>query len=291
MTILVCLKVVAIILAVLVVLYFLMIMPRMNNFRERKKFPNVYYAHRGLHYNATQAPENSMAAFQKAVDAGYGIELDVQVTKDKIPVVFHDFTLKRICGQEGKVCDYTYEELKKFHLCKSQETIPLFEDVLKLVNGKVPLIVEFKVELDDLTVCEKADALLRNYKGLYCMESFNPLAVFWYRRHHREIVRGQLAEDFLRTGEFKGPLYFILQNLLLNFITKPDFVAYNHHHENVLSRKICHGLYKNMAAAWTIKSQEELEKANKHFDVIIFDSFIPDEKNVIEKSENYSNIA
>ena len=108
------------------------------------------------------------------------------------------------------------------------------------------------------------------------MESFNPLAVFWYRRHHKEVVRGQLAEAFLRTGEFKGPLYFILQNLLLNFLTKPDFVAYNHKHANVLSRKICHGLYGNMAAAWTIKSQKELEEAKKHFDVFIFDSFIPD---------------
>ena len=136
--------------------------------------------------------------------------------------------------------------------------------------------MELKVEFTDLSVCEKADALLRRYKGLYCMESFNPLAVFWYRRHHKEVVRGQLAEAFLRTGEFKGPLYFILQNLLLNFLTKPDFVAYNHKHADVLSRKICRGLYGNMAAAWTIKSQQELDEAKKHFDVFIFDSFIPD---------------
>lgn len=274
--VLVGLRVVIIILAVLAILYLLMIMPRLTNRRERKKFLSVYYAHRGLHDNETPAPENSMAAFRKAVDAGYGIELDVQVTKDKIPVVFHDFTLQRVCGQEGKVCDYTYEELQKFRLCKSSETIPLFEDVLKLVAGKVPLIVELKVEFTDLSVCKKADVLLRKYKGLYCMESFNPLAVFWYRRHHKEVVRGQLAEAFLRTGEFKGPLYFILQNLLLNFLTKPDFVAYNHKHADVLSRKICRDLYGNMAAAWTIKSQQELDEAKKHFDVFIFDSFIPD---------------
>ena len=237
--VLIWLKVIVMILAVLVVLYLLMIMPRLTNRRERKKFLNVYYAHRGLHDNETDAPENSMSAFRRAVEAGYGIELDVQVTKDKIPVVFHDFTLQRVCGQEGKVCDYTYEELQKFRLCKSSETIPLFEDVLKLVAGKVPLIVELKVEFTDLSVCEKADALLRN-------------------------------------GEFKGPLYFILQNLLLNFLTKPDFVAYNHKHADVLSRKICRDLYGNMAAAWTIKSQQELDEAKKHFDVFIFDSFIPD---------------
>ena len=138
--VLIWLKVIVMILAVLVVLYLLMIMPRLTNRRERKKFLNVYYAHRGLHDNETDAPENSMSAFCRAVEAGYGIELDVQVTKDKIPVVFHDFTLQRVCGQEGKVCDYTYEELQKFRLCKSSETIPLFEDVLKLVAGRFLLL-------------------------------------------------------------------------------------------------------------------------------------------------------
>lgn len=260
----------------LAVLYLLMIMPRLGNRKERKKFTGVYYAHRGLHDNESSAPENSMAAFRKAVEAGYGIELDVQVTKDRMPVVFHDFTLERICGAEGKVSDYTYEELQRFRLCDSTERIPLFEEVLALVDGKVPLIVELKVELTDLTVCEKADELLRSYHGLYCMESFNPLAVFWYRRHHKEIVRGQLSENFLKTGEFHGALYWVLQNLLLNFLTKPDFVAYNHQHQRMLSRKLCHGLYRNMAAAWTIKSMQELDEAGKHFDIFIFDSFIPD---------------
>ncbi len=190
--------------------------------------------------------------------------------------MFHDFTLARVCGAEGKVSDYTYEELQQFRLCNSAEHIPLFEEVLALVGGRVPLIVELKVELTDLTVCEKADALLRSYDGLYCMESFNPLAVLWYRRHHKEIVRGQLAENFLKTGEFHGALYWVLQNLLLNFLTKPDFVAYNHQHQSMLSRKLCHGLYRNMAAAWTIKSMQELDEAKKHFDIFIFDSFIPD---------------
>lgn len=264
-----------VLLAVLILLYLLLIMPRLGNRRERKKFLGVYYAHRGLHDNATQAPENSMAAFRKAVEAGYGIEMDVQLTKDRIPVVFHDFTLERVCGQKGKVCEYTYEELQQFHLYDSEQTIPLFEDVLNLVAGQVPLIVELKIEFTDLGVCEKADELLRKYDGLYCMESFNPLGVFWYRRHHRSIVRGQLAEAFSRTGEFSGPLYVLLQNLLLNFITKPDFVAYNHKDADVLSRRICHGIYKGLAVAWTIRSQEELEAARKHFDIFIFDSFIP----------------
>lgn len=104
-----------------------------------------------------------MAAFRKAADAGFGIELDIQLTKDKIPVVFHDFTLKRVCGGEGKISDYTYEELQQFHLCDSVEKIPKFEDVLKMVDGKVPLIVEFKIERTDLSLCPLAD---KNAAGL-----------------------------------------------------------------------------------------------------------------------------
>ena len=146
------------------------------------------------------------------------------------------------------------------------------------MDGRVPLIIEFKIEFKDNSLCTVADKVLQNYKGLYCMESFNPVGVFWYRRNRRKIMRGQLSDAFLREGQYKGILYWILQNLLLNFLTKPDFVAYNHKHQDMLSRKICHGLYHNTAAAWTIKTQEELDKAKKHFDIFIFDSFIPREE-------------
>lgn len=260
---------------VLAAFYFVMIMPRMVGKADPGPFLKVLYAHRGLHDNRTEAPENSMAAFRRAVEGGYGIEMDIQLTRDKIPVVFHDFTLKRVCGAEGKVSDYTFEELQKFRLCNSSEKIPSFEQVLRLVDGKVPLIVEFKVELTDTSLCPIADRILREYKGLYCMESFNPLAVFWYRRHHKAVMRGQLSDAFLREKEYCGLLYFLLENLLFNFITKPDFIAYNHKFQSKTSRKLCRGLYHNTAVAWTIRSEEELDEAKKHFDIYIFDSFVP----------------
>ena len=239
----------------------------------------VLYAHRGLHDNEGPAPENSMEAFRRAVEAGYGIELDVQLSKDKIPVVFHDFTLQRVCGAEGKVCDYTYEELQQFKLCKSEEKIPRFADFLKLVDGKVPLIVELKIEWTDPGVCPLADKLLRSYKGEYCIESFNPLGLLWYRKNHNEVLRGQLSDGFTKTGEFKGILYHILQNLLLNGLTKPDFIAFNHKYAGMFGRRVCRKVFKNTAAAWTIKSEQELQEAKKEFDIFIFDSFIPEEKN------------
>ena len=204
------LAIILIVIVVLAILYFLMIMPRMIHKPDTAPFKEWLYAHRGLHDNATEAPENSMAAFRKAADAGFGIELDIQLTKDKIPVVFHDFTLKRVCGGEGKISDYTYEELQQFHLCDSVEKIPKFEDVLKMVDGKVPLIVEFKIERTDLSLCPLADKMLRAYKGMYCMESFNPLGVWWYRKKHPDLVRGQLSDAFLKEGEYVGILYLSL---------------------------------------------------------------------------------
>lgn len=260
----------------LCVLYLLMIMPRVAGKPDTEPFCKWLYAHRGLHDNASDAPENSLKAFQKAVEAGFGIELDIQMTKDNVPVVFHDFTLKRICEAEGKVHDYTYEELQQFSLCGTEQKIPKFEEVLKLVAGRAPLIVELKIEFADLSVCAAADRLLADYEGLYSIESFNPLGVFWYRRHRKEIVRGQLSDAFIREGEYRGPLYFFLQNLLFNWLGKPDFVAYNHKYPSVLSRRLCRGFYHNMAAAWTIRSKEELEAARTHFDLFIFDSFVPE---------------
>lgn len=262
------------------ILYLLMLMPRMLHRPDRKPFMGVLYAHRGLHDNASEAPENSMAAFEKAVEKGFGIELDVQLTKDKIPVVFHDFTLKRVCGAEGKVADYTYDELQQFSLCDSEQKIPRFEDFLKMVDGRVPLIIEYKIPGGDTEVCPVADRLLQDYKGVYCIESFNPLGLVWYRKNRKEILRGQLADNFIRSGEKEFPrlLYFVLHHLLLNFLTKPDFIAYNHKCYRDLSRQLCRYLYGCLSVAWTIKDQEALEARREDFDLFIFDSFLPEDR-------------
>lgn len=265
------------------ILYLLMIMPRVSGKPDMAPFKKWLYAHRGLHDNMSEAPENSLKAFSRAVEAGYGIELDIQMSKDKVPVVFHDFTLRRVCGREGKVSDYTYQELQKFRLCGSNERIPRLEDVLRLVDGRVPLIVELKIEkLLNTAICSAGDKLLAGYKGMYCIESFHPLAVFWYRRHRKGVVRGQLSDAFLRQREkFRNPFCFFLEYLLFNWLAKPDFIAYNHKYPKVLSRRFCRELFRNTAAAWTIKSQEQLRAARKNFDIFIFDSFIPEKETAV----------
>lgn len=260
---------------VLGLIYLFMIMPRIWQKPEKSPHMGVLYAHRGLHDNHSDAPENSMAAFRKAVEAGYGIELDVQLTKDGVPVIFHDFTLDRICGVAGRVDAYTYEELQRFTLLQSEEKIPKLEDFLAMVAGKVPLIVELKVEWTDLSLCPVVQAMLSEYKGVYCIESFNPLALLWYRRHCRQVMRGQLSTNFRRDGEYKNIFYFLLTHLLTNFVTSPDFIAYNCKFKEEPGRKICRKLYRNLAVAWTVKNQKQLDSLEKDFDLFIFDSFIP----------------
>ena len=289
-------EVLCFILLALAALYFLMIMPRMLHKPLREPYTQVLYAHRGLHDNTSQAPENSMAAFKKAVEGGYGIECDVQLTKDGVPVIFHDFTLARVArynegfseegvhnpdgsiGVAGKVIDYTYQELQQFHLLSSDEKIPRFEDFIRMVDGRVPLIVELKIELKDISVCSKVNDILKDYKGVYCIESFNPLGVYWYRKNRPDVMRGQLSDEFHKDkpAEFSGVLYFVLTHLLFNFLSRPDFIAFNCRYPKSLSMQICRHLYKCTTAAWTVKSEEQLTQAKKDFDIYIFDSFIPE---------------
>ena len=276
-------------LAALSILYLLSIKPRMLGRPDYKPFFGHMYAHRGLHNmnlakNLTPNivpvsntkeifPENSYAAIKHAADLGYGIEFDVHLTKDDIPVVFHDDTLNRICGVKGYLKDYTFEELQQFSLLGTNERIPAFADILKMVNGRVPLIIEYKVEKNADKLCSICDRILSNYNGLYCIESFHPLAVRWYKTHRPNVVRGQLSEDFTRQ-KFSIPC-FLLSHLIGNCYASPDFIAYNCKHRNELSRNICRKLYKSLSVAWTVRSQDELEKVARSFDLFIFEGFVP----------------
>ncbi|MBR4026881.1 MAG: glycerophosphodiester phosphodiesterase [Lachnospiraceae bacterium] len=250
-----------------------MITPRIFKKPDRTPFFGVHYAHRGLFDNHSDAPENSLPAFQKAVDAGYGIELDVQLSKDKKLVVFHDATLKRMCGVKGNVWDYTLEELKQLKLASSNETIPTFEEFLSVVDGKVPFILEFKLDVAQTKVCELANEALKNYKGTYCIESFHPLALMWYKKHRPDVVRGQLSEEFFRQEKYKRkPVLMLVSYLLTNCVTRPDFIAYNHKHADNISRRICRHLGA-LSVTYTVKSKAEYEQVKNKFDLFIFDSF------------------
>lgn len=257
-------------------IYMYMIMPRIFWKPKKSPFMGVHYAHRGLFDNNNGVPENSMEAFRRAIDAGYGIELDVRLTKDKVPVIFHDYTLERMCGVSKKVEDLTYEQLCEFSLLETDEKIPTLKEFLELAAGQVPLIIELKFENFNLTLCPIAQALLDEYDGDYCIESFNPFALVWYRLNCNEVMRGQLSTNLRRDGNYTNPVYFLLTHLLTNVLTRPDFIAYNCRFKNEPGRIICRNIFKNTSAAWTVKSQKELDSIKDDFDLFIFESFVPE---------------
>lgn len=258
---------------IIVILYLLAIMPRVTP-RPMHEFKGWYYAHRGFHDNKSDAPENSLKAMQLAVENGYGIELDVQLTKDEKVVVFHDGNLKRVCGVDAKVNSMTYEELQKLYLFNSDEKIPLFSEVLKIIDGKVPIIMEVKMVNGKTRVCELAHRELKKYKGLYCMESFHPFAVRWYKKNRPEVIRGQLAANFKKEGQKEGLQEWLVHMLLINVLGHPDFVAYSHKSASNVSRRLTR-MFGATAVAWTIRSQEELDINRKKFDLFIFEGFQP----------------
>ena len=264
-----------VILVLLCVIYLFLIAPRMSKKPDRTPFYGYMYAHRGLFDNETEAPENSLPAFEKAVKHGFGIELDVQLSKDGIPVVFHDASLKRVCGVDGNVWEYTLEELQQMKLKKSNQTIPTFVQVLNVIDGKVPIIVEYKMDVVDTKVCVKGNELLEKYKGVYCIESFHPFAVKWYKDHRPDVLRGQLSMDFSKDEKNKGKKeLFLVTYLLSNVLSRPDFIAYCHQDAKNISRRLCSKLGA-LPVAWTIKSEEENQTAKDHFTLFIFDSYVP----------------
>lgn len=282
-----------IILLILIIVFFLLwiwaIKP--NKITEERKalikpFEDNYIAHRGLFSNQyldddlpPHAPENSLEAFRHAVEAGYGIELDVQLSADDKLVVFHDGNLKRMCGKKKAVLKCTYEELSQMHLLESAQTVPLFEEVLKIVDGKVPLLIEVKPEGDSRKTAAILNEHMKDYKGVYCMESFDPRAVAWYRKNRPDVLRGQLSTHFTDKVKWYEKLFHLcLERLLTNFMARPDFIAYNHKYKNQTSYRLLRKLYPVFNACWTIKNQKQLEEAKDVFSVFIFDSFIPEEK-------------
>ncbi len=270
------------VLIVLALLYLILIMPRISNKPDVSGLMGRFYAHRGLH-KGKDIPENSLPAFSLAIEKGYGIELDIQLTKDQVPIVFHDDDLKRVCGLDKKISNLTFEELRKLTLYDSKERIPHLEEALKLVDGKVPLIIELKASkaFDRENIISSAvSSYLDKYKGIYCVESFNPLVILWFKQNRPRVIRGQLVTNkTFRHTDFTNIFFnFILRNLLLNIFTKPDFIAYNYKFNHLITYNLCRKLYKPLTVAFTIQSQRDLDKNKDKFDLFIFDEFIPDEK-------------
>ena len=265
--------IVLIVLVVLALLYVFLIAPRMFNRPDMSGLTGHHYAHRGYFDNDSAAPENSMAAFRAAIDAGYGIELDVQMSADGVPMVFHDGDLERMCGVSGKIWEYTCAELQQMRLLDTEETIPTFGEVLELIAGQVPVIVEYKLDRVNTDVCQAGNALLQNYDGDYCIQCFHPLALMWYKKNAPEVVRGQLSQSFWEEEKHHGDvLHALLSYMIENVVTRPDYIAYQFDDADNLSFRLCRAMGAK-TAAWTLRNPADYEIAKEDFDLFIFDSF------------------
>ncbi|MDD3214926.1 MAG: glycerophosphodiester phosphodiesterase family protein [Eubacteriales bacterium] len=261
------------ILVILVALYLWLVLPRRSH-PDASALVGKLYAHRGLHDGNHAIPENSLAAFRRAVEAGYGIELDVQLTADHQLIVHHDGTTGRVCGADVRIHDTDYASLP---LLPDGTPIPLFSDVLALVDGQAPLIVEVKQDGGAVPNATAALEALRSYTGPYCVESFHPLAVRYFRTNAPEIVRGQLAMGGRRDPKEIDLLSFLsLKYLLVNFLGRPHFVAYSCEYDRNLSVWLMKHVFKPLMAAWTVRSQQELDKARVDYSMPIFELFLPD---------------
>ena len=234
------------------------------------------YAHRGLYDNEHGIPENSIAAFRRAVDKGYGIDLDVHLTADNQLVVFHDDTLTRMCGMNKKISSFLYSDLMQLRLLGTEEGIPLFKDVLELIDGKVPLIIELKVDGSNQNLlCPLVWQLLSRYKGDYCIESFHPFVLQWFKRHEPQVVRGQLSCNFFKENPHCDIVLFLMSNLMTNFFTHPDFIAYKYldldNPAVIYNRKLFH----IMTVVWTIPGKPTYDRFKNKVDAMIFEGFEP----------------
>lgn len=243
--------------------------------RPGKKKKTAFYgkniAHRGLYQKDQSIPENSLPAFARAVENGYGMELDVQLSRDGKVVVFHDDTLERVCGVSKRVDELDYAELQELRLCGTEEKIPLFDEVLATVAGKTPIIVELKTGPRNGELCEKTLAALRSYAGETCIESFDPTIVAWFRKHAPDIYRGQLAQPpkYYRKYGKSALVSFLLGTCALNLIARPNFIAYRIG-EKTFGVHLAEFLGATRVA-WTSREQS----TEKKFDVVIFEHYLP----------------
>lgn len=246
--------------------------------RARKKAVKPFlrpYAHRGLWDG--DVPENSLAAFRRAAEHGFAIELDVQLSSDGEVMVFHDYTLERVCGVQGKVAERTAAELTHIPLNGVEnECIPTFKQVLEAVDGHVPLLIELKGENGNTDLVPAVLKLLADYKGEWCMETFNPLLLRAVRKQAPGVVRGLLSSDLIKEKR-KGSklLNFVLSALWLTFLCRPAFHAWDEKYPKRLALRVGLKWFGAASFVYTVRDEAAYERHIANGTYPIFEGFIP----------------
>ena len=265
----------------ILLLWLVLLLPR-RRFPGWEALSSWRYAHRGLHDLAEGRPENSMAAFRAAIDAGFGAELDVHLLADGALAVVHDSDLSRVTGQKAEIEDLTAEDLSRFPLQGTEERIPLFEDVLALFEDRAPLVIELKVARGNTAaLTDRVMEALGDYRGLYCIESFQPSVLLHLKKHYPQVIRGQLSENFLQHSEVglpPKPVAWAGAKLLSTVVTRPDFIAYRWEDRACRSLRLMRRLYGVHEVSWTVRDKHTLEALEADGCVPIFEGFVPEGK-------------
>ena len=242
--------------------------PGRSSALQRAPFRGRYIAHRGLHDAAR--PENSLAAFRAAAEAGYGAELDARLTRDGAVVVMHDPNTARMTGESRAVAESDLAELRTLRLAGTEEGIPTLREALAvLTKAKVPVILEVKnvsTRRDEL--CEKVLAEIDRAGGDICVESFDPRIVAWFRFHAPDLLRGQLTAQ---RSELEQGLVtdFMLSRVLFNFLARPQFIAHRTGRRSL--PVLLATALGAMRVTWTATDRGQERRS----DAVIFEDFLP----------------
>jgi glycerophosphoryl diester phosphodiesterase len=232
-------------------------------------------AHRGLHDAQAGIPEGSLAAFERAAGLGIPAELDVRLLSDNAPVVSHDARLDRAVGTNVEIASLSRASLGQYRLIGSDERIPLLEEVLEMVDGRVPLLIEIKNDGRPGELERRLLMALRDYRGEFAVQSFNPRSLSWFRAEGPEILRGQIAGD-LRGAETAYPAFerYLLLNLMLNRLSMPDFIAYD---MRFMTRRALRVQRERGVPTliWVVRSEEDERVARRYCDNVIFEGYMP----------------
>ncbi len=225
-------------------------------------------AHRGMWLDLI---ENSMPAYQKAVDLGYPIEIDLYSSTDGVLYCFHDKKLDRMTGKSGFIFEQTSEFLNALTLKDTDLKIPKLTDVLKLCENKIPLLIEIKNQ-PDKKIVERVLKCLKDYKGEYAIQSFNPLYINKVKKLAPNVLRGILSTSDYEDLKDENPLIRkIIKNMSLNFLVKPHFISVKH-----TAFPLKKGKIKNKAIlSWTITDQTTYDRIKPFVNNVIFENFIP----------------
>ena len=260
-----------------VAFYFWTIMPKMDRGRRQEvmTFASWDFAHRGLWDLERGIPENSFPAFERAIEHHVAIELDVHLTLDKRLVVIHDSDLKRLCGVEGVVEQMTFDELSELTLSGTNEHIPLLGQVLRIVRGRVPLLIEIKLDIWDPAICSYLYKEIEFYNGDYMVQSFNPLAIRWFRKKAPHILTGQLTSNYETIPNMNPVIKYGSYLLLANSVGRPDFISCDMAALDSPSLRICRNLYHAPVFTWVVRSMNQYRQSRALYDSVIFERFLP----------------